>query len=150
MKSTIIVHPPQEVIFPMALELYFNLEAGRGADGIKVKCWELAIPSSPARTREQPLKLPSLFCSCHGESTSTKWYFQTLPTELLWISKARPKAGLPTRWSAFIAEVNSSSRKKKVFTVVWTKTTAECMKLLLLSLLSSTGSVGRKLPLITK
>lgn len=81
MKSTIIVHPPQEVIFPMALELYFNLEAGRESDGIKVKCWELATPSTPARTGEQPLKLPSLFCSRHGESTSTKWYFQTLPTE---------------------------------------------------------------------
>lgn len=81
MKSTIIVHPPLEVIFPIALELYFDLEAGREADGIKVKFWELATPSSTARTCEQPLKLPSLFCCHHSESTSTKWYFQALPIE---------------------------------------------------------------------
>lgn len=61
MKSTIIVHPPWEVILPVALELYVNLEAGREADGIKVKCWELATPSSTAKTREAAITflLPS-------------------------------------------------------------------------------------------
>lgn len=79
MKSTVIVHPSWEVIFPIVLELCFNLEAGREADGIKAKCWELATASSAARTCEEPPKLPSPFCSHHRESTSTKWYFQALP-----------------------------------------------------------------------
>lgn len=65
MKSTIIVHPPQEVIFPIALELYFNLEAGREADGIKVKYWKLAASSFPVRTHNQPQKSQLLFCSHH-------------------------------------------------------------------------------------
>lgn len=63
MKSTIIVHPPQEALFPIALELYFNLEAGREADGIKVKCWKLAAPGFPVRTHDQPLKSQLFFCS---------------------------------------------------------------------------------------
>jgi len=29
MKSTILAPPPQEAIFPIALELYFNLQAGK-------------------------------------------------------------------------------------------------------------------------
>lgn len=65
MRSTIIVHPPQEAIFPMALELYFNLEAGREVDGIKVKRWKLAAPGFPVRTCDQPLKSQLLFCSRH-------------------------------------------------------------------------------------
>lgn len=113
--------------------------------------WELATLSSTARTREQPLKLPSLFCSCHGESTSTQWHFQTLPAEWPRISKARPKAGLPTRWSAFIAEVNSSSRKKQSFHSSLNQKHSRMHEALAAhGLLSSTESVGRQLLLITK
>lgn len=47
MKSRIIVHSLQKVVFPIALELYFNLDAGREVDEIKVKCWKLAAPDFP-------------------------------------------------------------------------------------------------------
>lgn len=52
MKSTIIVNPPQEAIFPIALDLYLHLEAGREVDGMKVKCRNPAAPGSPVRTHD--------------------------------------------------------------------------------------------------
>lgn len=36
-KKTGTVHPAEEAVFPMALELHFNLEK---VEGIKGKCWK--------------------------------------------------------------------------------------------------------------
>lgn len=76
---------------------------------------------------DQPLKSQSLSCSsCWWKHKMVSPYPES---ELLWISQTWQKAGLPTRWSAFIVELNSYSRKEEVFILASIKNTVEGIRL---------------------
>lgn len=104
----------------IALELYFNLEDGRKVDGIKVKSWELAGPWFSFQDLWSSSKVTVAF-QLLGKSLVQNDITIPLRIQSLRIPRTPRKAELPTRWSAFIVELNSSSWKGGSFhtTLSW-------------------------------